>query len=253
MLTQGVTWDGELAPALARRLGVPRVELRGEVGSTQDVAHELAGRGVPAGTVVVADSQRAGRGRMGRAWSSRPGAGVWCTIIERPTDAQALDVLSLRVGLSVAEVLDEFTERAERVGVKWPNDLLLSGGKLAGILVETRWSGASPSWAAIGVGVNVMMPPMDDAAGLADGVNRVDVLTAIVRAVRSATARTGWLGHAELERYGARDRLVGRQIVSPADGTVVGITASGALVVRTVEGLEQHRSGTIQIAKGGKP
>ena len=245
-----VTWDGHTAGALAHRCEVPHVELFAETDSTLDVAHVLAEGGAPAGTVILADFQRAGRGRFGRTWSSHPGRGVWCTVIERPRDASALDVLSIRVGLRAAEALDAFAAPPERVGVKWPNDLVLGGGKLGGILTEARWSGSSLGWVAVGVGINVVAPPdVDTATGLRDGVQRSDVLTGIVRAVRAACAATGSLTSDEMRRYAARDTLVGRRIVAPGLGTVSGIDSSGALLVKTARGSEPHRAGTVRFAE----
>lgn len=244
-----VTWDGHTAGALAHRCAVPHVELFGETDSTLDVAHVLAEDGAPAGTVILADVQRAGRGRFGRTWSSHSGRGVWCTVIERPRDASALDVLSIRVGLRAAEALDEFAVPPERVGVKWPNDLVLGSGKLGGVLAEARWSGSTLGWVAVGVGINVVAPPdVETAAGLRDGVQRTDVLAGIVRAVRGACAAAGSLTSDEMRRYAARDILAGRRIVAPGLGTVSGIDSSGALLVETARGSEAHRAGTIRLA-----
>lgn len=240
-------WDGLDAEALARRLRVPLVDLHAELESTQDTAHALAEQGATAGTIVLADAQRAGRGRMGRSWRSDAGQGVWCTIVERPGDAQALDVLSLRVGLLLAERLDAFANGTVRV--KWPNDLLVEAGKLAGILLEVRWSGATPLWAAIGVGVNVVPPAVQDAAGLNAGTRRIDVLAAVVAAVRDASQRSGWLTDDELRRYNARDVLHGRRVRTPGAGTVKGVASSGALIVEGAGGIEQHRAGTVEFAE----
>jgi len=246
--TVAATWDGLSAEALAQRCAVPRVELLSETESTQDVAHALAEAGAPAGTTVLADAQSAGRGRMGRVWMSQPGMGVWCTVLERPRQTDALDLLSLRIGLNAAEALDGFA--GEGVGVKWPNDLILRAGKLGGILVEARWSGSTLAWVAIGVGVNVVAHPgVPGAVGLTPDARRSAVLVAIVRAVRSAAAAEGRFTIAELARFRARDVLAGRRIVSPAAGKVMGITATGSLVVETVRGSEQFRAGTIQLAE----
>ncbi|HYD54232.1 MAG TPA: biotin--[acetyl-CoA-carboxylase] ligase, partial [Gemmatimonadaceae bacterium] len=130
-------YDGIDRETLAARLGVPRLALFAEVTSTQDVANALAGDGTPAGTLVLADAQLAGRGRHGRRWASEAGAGIWLTLVERPTDAAALEVLSLRLGLEAARVLDGWADAPVRL--KWPNDLLVGEAKLAGILVEVRW------------------------------------------------------------------------------------------------------------------
>lgn len=248
-----VTWDGVDAPRLAELCAVSRLELLAETDSTQNVAHALAEAGATSGTVVLADAQRAGRGRMGRSWSSEPGAGVWCTIIERPT-ADVVEVLSLRVGLYAAELLDRLA--GEQVMVKWPNDLVIPGApgdlrlaKLGGILVEARWLGQSLAWVAIGVGVNVVAPTdVAHAGGMAAGARRRDVLTAIVRATRAAAAQRGVLTPDELQRFAARDALAGRRILSPMHGIAVGINAGGELRVETSRGVEHVRAGTVELA-----
>ena len=246
--TAVVTWDGHDANGLASICGAVRVELLAETDSTQNVAHALAEAGAQPGTVVVADSQRAGRGRMGRSWRSEPGGGIWCTVIERP-HAEALDVLSLRVGLYLAEHLDRFA--GEPVQVKWPNDLMIRSQKVGGILVEARWIGPSLGWVAIGVGVNVVGPQgVPDATGLAADVRRAEVLAAVVRAVRSAAAQRGRLDENELQRFAARDALVGRRILLPVAGTATGITAAGELGVETTRGIEYVRAGTVALAPG---
>jgi BirA family biotin operon repressor/biotin-[acetyl-CoA-carboxylase] ligase len=242
-----ITWDGFEANTLRQRLGVTHVDLHAEVGSTQDIAHELAERGAAPGTVVLADAQTMGRGRMGRGWSSEPGQGVWCTVVERPIDLRALEVLSLRVGLLLAESLDAFAR--DPVRLKWPNDLLTDGRKVAGILVEARWSGAAPAWVAIGVGVNVCAPAVTGGTGLREGVQRVDVLAAVVAAARAGSCLSGWLTDDEMTRYNARDLLRGRRIVSPGIGTAKGVAPSGALMVETARGVEQHRAGTVELAE----
>jgi BirA family transcriptional regulator, biotin operon repressor / biotin---[acetyl-CoA-carboxylase] ligase len=240
-------WDNLDAESLRVRLAVPHVALYDDVGSTQDIAHDLAERGADAGTIVLADTQRVGRGRMGRSWTSGKRQGVWCTIVERPVDLKALDVLSLRVGLLLAERLDAFAN--DRVRLKWPNDLIVSDRKVAGILVEARWSGGVPAWVAIGVGVNVRNPAVAGATGLRDDVRRVEVLAAVVGAARQAGGSTGWLTDDELRRYNARDLLVGRRLVSPGIGIANGIAPSGSLLVETPRGIEQHRAGTIEFAE----
>src|SRR3954468_708598 len=122
---------------LSELLKVPRVEVLETTTSTLDVAHRLAAEGAPAGTLILADEQTAGRGRDGKSWQSLPGAGLWLTLIERPEDSSGRGVLSLRIGLAAAEPLDRFA--AEPIRLKWPNDLFVDGEKLAGILVEARW------------------------------------------------------------------------------------------------------------------
>jgi BirA family biotin operon repressor/biotin-[acetyl-CoA-carboxylase] ligase len=80
-----------------------------------DVAHRLAASGAPAGTLVIANEQTAGRGRGGKSWQSSPETGLWLTLIERPADTSGLDVLSIRVGLAAAESLDRFAPEPIRL------------------------------------------------------------------------------------------------------------------------------------------
>jgi BirA family biotin operon repressor/biotin-[acetyl-CoA-carboxylase] ligase len=215
---------------LADRLALPHVITFDSISSTLDVAHALAEEGAPAGTLVIADAQTAGRGRLGRSWRSEAGAGIWLTLIERPSDPSALDVLSLRVGLALAPALESFA--AETVRLKWPNDLYVNGRKLGGILVEARWREGSPEWVAIGVGVNVRAPESEPRAiGLRDGTRRVAVLDAIVPALRVAASREGPLTAEELREFAERDFAAGRSCAEPVVGTVRGIDATGALLV----------------------
>lgn len=237
-------WKGVGDDALATLLGVPRLVVLDEVPSTQDVAHALAADGAPSGTVVLADAQTAGRGRQGRVWRSEPGLGIWLTMIERPAAREAVQVLSLRLGLRLAEALDRWSP--EPVLLKWPNDLLLADGKLAGILVEARWREARVDWVAIGVGLNVRRP--EDGGGIAalrEGTSRLEVLRAVVAAVRSAAAGAGPLSDAELAGWRARDAAHGRRCLAPAVGVVEGIDADGALLVRTSGGVERVRAGSL--------
>lgn len=239
-----MTYDGADAAALAAMLGVPRVELFASIGSTLDAAHELAAAGAPDGTLVLADAQTAGRGRLGRSWQSEAGRGIWLTLVERPGDPEALDVLSLRLGLAAAAVLDPFAPA--RVALKWPNDLYVEGRKLAGILVEARWKNGRLDWLAAGFGLN-LRPPSDApwAAALREGTSRLDVLRVLVAALREAARRPGRLDAAELEAFGARDLARGRACREPGEGTVAGIAPDGALVLDTPDGRRTFRAGSL--------
>jgi len=238
------TYDGLDAAALARHIGVPMVELFNEVGSTLDIAHARAADGAPAGTFVLADAQTAGRGRQGRNWVSESGAGIWLTLIERPTDAAAVDVLSLRVGLHGAHALDRFTPQP--IGLKWPNDLYLGDRKLAGILIEARWRERRLDWIAIGFGLNVRAPVgITDVAALGGATSRVGVLAHLVPELRAAAAETGPLRPDELADYARRDIARGRRCRQPMSGTVAGIDATGALLIDTDAGARQARAGSL--------
>ena len=228
-------------------LGVPRVETFASVTSTLDVAHRIA-PSVPAGTLVLADEQSAGRGTQGRRWRSGAGEGVWLALLERVADARALDVLSIRCGLYAAEALDGLA--AHPIGVKWPNDLYVGGRKLAGILIETRWHGVSAEWVAIGFGLNVRTPALDTATGLADDCSRVDALARLVPALRLAAGATGHLTADELVRWEARDVARDRLVLAPSAGTVDGVAPAGELLIRSSDGsVAAHRTGTLTFAE----
>jgi BirA family biotin operon repressor/biotin-[acetyl-CoA-carboxylase] ligase len=166
------------------------------------------------------------------------------TLIERPTDPSALVVLSLRIGLAAARALDAFTH--EPVRLKWPNDLYVDNAKLAGVLVEARWRGDRLDWVAIGIGVN-MDPPIgqSSAAAVEAGTSRVEVLCALLPELRAAAAMTGPLTAEEMDEYAARDLARGRMCTEPMRGRVVGIAASGELLVELADSIARVRSGSL--------
>ena len=236
-------FDGQPPDALAARLGLARVLTRDEVASTMDVAHALAADGAPAGTLVLAERQTAGRGRAGKQWSSPAGTGLWLTLVERPRDRGAIEVLSLRVGLELARALDALAPAT--VQLKWPNDLYSAGRKLAGVLVEARWREQRPDWVAIGVGLNVAPPPdVATGTGLRAGTTRLRALGVLVPAIRRACAARGALLPHERSAWEARDLAVGRACLSPIEGVVAGLAPDGALLVRALDG-------TVATARGG--
>jgi BirA family biotin operon repressor/biotin-[acetyl-CoA-carboxylase] ligase len=225
-------------------LDLPRVELLESTTSTLDVAHRIAARGAPAGTLVIANEQTAGRGRGGKSWQSSPGEGLWLTLIERPSDSSGLGVLSLRAGLAAAEALDRFA--SEPIRLKWPNDLYVDEGKLGGILVEARWREQLVEWVAIGIGVNVQAPSnVEAAAGLERGTERLDVLAELVPAILAAARETGPLNPDEMEEFEARDLARGRRCVEPAVGRVAGISPTGELLVALADSVAPFRSGSL--------
>jgi BirA family biotin operon repressor/biotin-[acetyl-CoA-carboxylase] ligase len=137
------------------------------IDSTNTRARELAAEGAEHGTVVTADEQTAGRGRQGRTWTAPPGKALLYSAIVRPLDKRHL-MLPLAAPLAVCEAAEELAATVApdggpatndlRCGVKWPNDVLVDGRKLAGILVEAR---PQDGWAVIGIGLNLTISPTE--------------------------------------------------------------------------------------------
>jgi BirA family biotin operon repressor/biotin-[acetyl-CoA-carboxylase] ligase len=151
-----------LVQDLAARGGprLPAVEWHDELGSTSDRLKDLARAGAPAWTVVVGERQTGGRGREGRRWQS-PRGGLYLSVLLRP-DRERVSLIPLAAGVAVAEAVLELGVRSE---LKWPNDVLVSGRKLAGILAEASSSGGGVEWVVLGIGVNVAV----DVALLPEG------------------------------------------------------------------------------------
>ena len=124
-------------------IGRPRLHLR-STSSTNDRARELAAAGAPHGTLVTAGMQTAGRGRQGRTWTAPPGTALLASLVLRASDG----LLPLRAGLAVADVA------GDEARVKWPNDVLVAGRKVAGILAEAR---PQEGWTVLGIGVNAAL------------------------------------------------------------------------------------------------
>jgi BirA family transcriptional regulator, biotin operon repressor / biotin---[acetyl-CoA-carboxylase] ligase len=243
-------YDGTAATVLAARLGVPSVVALASTTSVLDDAHAFAAAGAPSGTLVLAEEQTAGRGRGGKRWTSKPGSGIWLTLLQRTPAVSSLELLSIRLALASAAAVDPFAAGA--VAVKWPNDLWVGTRKLAGILVEARWREGVPEWLAVGVGVNVV-PPAEEpgAVGLPLAPSRIVVLEALVPALRAALARQGALTGVELLELERRDIARGRRVVQPGTGVAEGISAGGELLVRTDDGsVQRHRSGSLVFEEG---
>ena len=153
-----------------------RIELFDCLPSTNREAVQLAQTEVEHGTVVVADSQTAGRGRLSRSWFSPPGANLYCSIILRATRppkrlTEWLSWLPLISALAAAEAIEEVS--SIHVSVKWPNDLLISERKVGGILCESGTGKRSDPFQIIGIGINVNVDHNDWPADLRDSATSI--------------------------------------------------------------------------------
>jgi BirA family biotin operon repressor/biotin-[acetyl-CoA-carboxylase] ligase len=215
-------------------LGRPRLHHR-EIDSTNRRARELATAGAPHGTLVTAGVQTAGRGRQGRRWDAREGDALLCSLIVREPD----ELLSLRAGLAVADVAGEAAR------VKWPNDVLLDGAKVAGVLVEGR---PHEGWAVVGIGVNVSAaPPGLGAAAL----GRDDVEAVLAELLAALESRLAQPAVAALEALRARDALLGAPVRwDGGTGVAEGIDSTGGLLVRTERGVTVLSAGEVHLGAG---
>ena len=207
--------------------------------STLDVLHEYAAQGAPHGTVVVAEEQLEGRGTRGRSWHSPPG-GLWYSILYRDVPDGVLEFLSLRIGLAMASALESEIPGL-RVGLKWPNDLMVDDGKVGGVLCEARWQGPALGWIAVGIGINVTnrMTGVDQPAASLATVNEsvtveqlIDPLTAALMALPAGAA----LSPNELSEFAGRDWLRGRSLAEPVSGIARGLNPDGSLRIERPDG-----------------
>jgi len=210
------------------RLGRPRLHLR-TIGSTNARARELAAAGAPHGTAVTADEQTAGRGRQGRGWSTPPGSALAVSLVIRDPDP----LLSLRAGLAVADLAGAAAR------VKWPNDVLVDGRKVAGILAEGR---PQEGWAVLGIGVNaaldlaVLPDEVRERAGTL-GLAERDLPRALEELLSALERRLEASTEATLRALRERDALAGRPVRwDGGSGTGAGIADDGALLVRDAGG-----------------
>jgi BirA family biotin operon repressor/biotin-[acetyl-CoA-carboxylase] ligase len=210
------------------------------VTSTLDVLHEYAAQGAPHGTVVVADEQLEGRGTRGRPWHSPPG-GLWYSILFRDVNRGAIEFLSLRVGLVLANALESEIPGLH-LGLKWPNDLMLGEGKVGGVLCEARWQGSVLSWVAVGIGINVtnrmtadLDQPAANLAAVHQSVTVARLIGPITSALQSLPAGPT-LSRSELAEFGSRDWLLGKTLSEPAPGIGRGIGPDGTLLVERPDG-----------------
>ena len=249
-----MTLDGIPAATLARRWGVPRCDLAASLGSTLDRAHVLGADGAPAGTVVLAIEQTAGRGRDGRTWHSPPG-GLWLALLLRPRGgATPLGIVSIRAGLVLADVVDELAG-LPLARLKWPNDVLVSDRKLAGVLCEGRWQGDTLQWLAVGLGVNVTNDIPAAVAGSAIALSEIvphvrliDVLDRLISPLTRIGTAAERLSEQECAAFAERDWLRDRALVGPVRGHARGVRPDGALLVERDQEVAVVREGHVEPA-----
>jgi BirA family biotin operon repressor/biotin-[acetyl-CoA-carboxylase] ligase len=222
-------------------LGHPRLHVR-RLDSTNLRARELAAQGAPHGTLVTAAEQTAGRGRQGRSWSAPPGRALLGSLVIRDPSR----LLPLAAGVAVAEVA------GAAAVVKWPNDVLIQGRKVAGILVEAR---LQEGWAVLGIGLNVAVrldelpAQLRDSAGTL-GLELGDVEPTLERLLETLDHWTAAQPQQVLEAFRSRDGLAGHQVRwAGGEGQAAGVDSDGRLLVSTASGEVALEAGEVHLVR----
>ncbi len=251
-----------ISESLGTRFVGRNVVYRPEIGSTNDEARCLAAEGAPEGTLVIADYQSKGRGRLDRGWDAPPGSSLLMSLVFRPElEAHQVQRLTMCCGLAVVDAIEQ--ETGIRAGLKWPNDVLIGTAKTGGLLTEIELEGARVEYAVVGIGLNVnldpaqlpgdlLVPATSLGHELGSQVLRLPLLRALLQRVeeRYTALRAGRSPHSE---WAARLVTLGRPVSVSGSGTMLeglaeGVDADGALLVRVGEGrVERVLAGDVSL------
>lgn len=249
--------------SLGRDAAGVSLEILDEATSTNTLLMARAQAGAPGGTVIAAELQTAGRGRMGRAWHADIGGALTFSLLWRFSQgAGFLSGLSLAAGVAVLRALHRLG--ANEVGLKWPNDVVARDGKLAGILIEMQGDMLGPSAAVIGIGVNVRMADtararidqavsdLETACGRVLDRNTVlarllgELCQALTQFARDGLApfRAEWQSH-----HVYQDKTVSLLLPDARreQGVARGIAEDGALLIETRAGVQRCHSGEVSL------
>ena len=241
---------------LGRWLGSHRIDLLA-CGSTNDEAARLARAGARHGTIVLAESQHAGRGRDGRVWASPEGLGLYLSMIVRPPLSLAMvPPMTLAIGVALCDAVRSTGADAE---LKWPNDVLVRGKKLAGVLVEAQSQGTRLEAVIVGIGVNLGGELPDSVAST--GITLEDAAGHAIDRERFLATLLEHLEH-WIDRYvasglpaisAAWQERMAKHVIARTDhvtGEVAGLDGDGALLLRDERGaLHRVRSGDVEVMR----
>ncbi|CAN5680010.1 hypothetical protein BH23GEM9_BH23GEM9_13440 [soil metagenome] len=261
--TPAARWEGHAPAWWQDQWRLPELAIYDVISSTSDYARSRAAAGAPAGTLVIAEQQTAGRGRLGRRWHAPAGTALLLSFLLRPEDGVAsatAGAIPLRIGIAVADAIAAAS--GVECGVKWPNDLVVAGhGKVAGILCEAVTAGDAGMYIVAGIGINVRQQEGDWPAELRGSaaslsacadrpVERAPLAAAVVDAVRPFfEAPLTLLSAQELASFTRRDALRGRAVLIDDRTTSIarGIDPDGALVVEGVTGRQRVMAGIQEV------
>ncbi|MDZ4210398.1 MAG: biotin--[acetyl-CoA-carboxylase] ligase, partial [Methylotenera sp.] len=235
-----------------------------EVASTNTYLMQLASKGAPHVTCVAAHMQTQGKGRRGRTWVSQLGASLTFSLLWRfQCGASALSGLSLAIGVALIRAFEQLG--VQQAQLKWPNDVLVNGKKLAGILIELQGDMEGPSAAVIGVGINLNLPkevlhsidqPAIDVATASSEsvVNPNEVLGTVLKHIANCLQQFEQDGFAGLRDEWLRHHAYHQQAVRlllpngvETHGVVQGVAEDGILLVETAFGLQRFSAGEISL------
>ncbi len=236
-----------------------------KIGSTNTAAMAAAAEGAPEGAVFLAEEQTAGRGRGSNTWDSQRSTGIYCSVVLRPAlPPSEVLVLTLAAGLAVQTAIQQVDSRIV-ADLKWPNDLLLSGKKVCGILTEMNAEATHVRYIVVGVGINVNQTsfPGDFVATslrLESGSewSRVEMAAALLKSldreyrqlVEQPNARQSILRRFAEHSSWVRGKAVRiEETSSPMQGTTDGLDERGFLRLRTATGVQTVLSGTVREAR----
>jgi BirA family transcriptional regulator, biotin operon repressor / biotin---[acetyl-CoA-carboxylase] ligase len=235
---------------LLSKLPIGDLKYFDSIGSTNDEALAWAANDAKDLSLVVADEQTAGRGRLDRKWFTPPGTALAFSVILRPSSVEHPH-LSRMVGLAALSITDSFLARGLSPQIKWPNDILLNGRKVAGILIESVWSGEDVDCIVIGMGVNILRGAVPDADmllfpatsledALGHPVQRAEVLRDILAALivlRPQLSTNEFMAKwEELLAYHGRQVRVELAGEGAVIGSLSGLEMDGSLRLRDQDG-----------------
>jgi BirA family transcriptional regulator, biotin operon repressor / biotin---[acetyl-CoA-carboxylase] ligase len=256
-----------LESAFAHSIYAGKFHYTAVTGSTNTDALAAARQGAPHGSVFFTDEQTAGRGRGDHGWQSAAGQGLYVSVILRPSIAvEHMPLIPLAAGLAAAQAVGITAGR--EVDLRWPNDLLIGDRKTGGILVESKTEGGAPSFAVVGIGINVHQRSFDPdlstpatSLDLESGrtINRQVLLISLLESLQHETwalqdtglraaittrvaFMSSWISNRRVEVHGPQACV----------GTTAGLDERGFLLVRTDQGMVTVQTGGIRAAKTDK-
>jgi BirA family biotin operon repressor/biotin-[acetyl-CoA-carboxylase] ligase len=253
-----------LSPLLKGTIFSKNIQHYYKIGSTNSAAMDAAREGAPEGSIFLAEQQTAGRGRGANQWHSPQSAGIYCSVVLRPAlpPSEAL-LFSLAAGLAVRSAIQEIDSRVQP-DLKWPNDALLDGKKVCGILTEMNAEATRVRYIVVGIGINVNQTGFpDDLQALAISLrmatgtewSRVEVCAALLKSLdreyrdllEKPGARESVMRRFQEASSSVRGRRVRIEETPGLEGVTEGLDERGFLLLRTAQGVKPVLSGTVRL------